>query len=147
MAKKLVNTEVKTEKVAKKVKPETKLKKLIPSYKENKSLLDKIKKVADQENLEIKEIMIEAGIEEFAVGDIKASCGKTEKMSFIQDSLIEKIKELKVEGIIKLVETVDYEALENAIYNEKINPESLADCQEVKTSYTLRLGKVKKDGK
>jgi len=123
---------------------EERLTELLPIYHMQKSEMDSIKKVVDKENAEIKTLMRESKLSEFVAGDIKATCSVSERQSFIEEALIEKLKEMKVRGIIKKKEYVDMDALENAIYNGKVDAAALAPCQITKEVVTLRVSKVKK---
>jgi len=124
--------------------PEEKLSQLLPVYEANKSKMDSYKKLVDRDNKEIKSIMLEAGLREFVVDDIKASCSVSEREDFIEEALIAKLKEMKVPGIVKKKEYVDMDALENAIYNGKVNAAALADCQTKKEVVTLKVTKLKR---
>jgi hypothetical protein len=124
--------------------PEEKLSQLLPIYEANKSKMDSYKKLVDKDNKEIKTIMLGAGLREFVVDDIKASCSVSEREDFIEEALIAKLKEMKVPGIVKKKEYVDMDALENAIYNGKIDAAALADCQTKKEVVTLRVTKLKR---
>lgn len=124
--------------------PEEKLSQLLPVYEANKSKMDSYKKLVDKDNKKIKSIMLEAGLKEFVVDDIKASCSVSEREDFIEEALIAKLKEMKVPGIVKKKEYVDMDALENAIYNGKIDAAALADCQTKKEVVTLRVTKLKR---
>lgn len=117
---------------------------LLPIYHMQKSEMDSIKKVVDKENAEIKTLMRASNLSEFVAGDIKATCSVSERQDFIEEALIEKLKEMKVRGIIKKKEYVDMDALENAIYNGKVDAAALASCQTTKEVVTLRVSKVKK---
>jgi hypothetical protein len=123
---------------------EERLTELLPIYHMQKSEMDSIKKVVDKENAEIKTLMRQANLSEFVAGDIKATCSVSERQDFIEEALIEKLKEMKVRGIIKKKEYVDMDALENAIYNGKVDAAALASCQTTKEVVTLRVSKVKK---
>ena len=123
---------------------EQRLAELLPIYHTQKSEMDSIKKVVEKENAEIKTLMQSADIPEFVAGDIKATCSVSERQDFIEEALIEKVKELKVRGIVKKKEYVDMDALENAIYNGKIDAAALAPCQTTKSVITLRVSKVKR---
>jgi hypothetical protein len=123
---------------------EEKLSQLLPVYEANKSKMDSYKKLVDKDNKEIKSIMLGAGLREFIVDDIKASCSVSEREDFIEEALIAKLKEMKVPGIVKKKEYVDMDALENAIYNGKVNAAALADCRTKKEVVTLRVTKLKR---
>ena len=122
-----------------------KLDELIPLYYEHNELVKKHKKVADRVNKEIKEIMAEQGITEFATNGLVATVSVSERVDLMEDVLIEKIKELGIKGIIKTKEYVDMDALETALYNGLINPAMLAQAQTKKEVVTLRVTQKKKD--
>lgn len=122
----------------------TKLEELIPSYKEHKQELKHLTDTADQENAEIKECMGQLGVVKFAAGGWVASISETKKETFIEPKLIETLKALGVEGVIKTKEYVDMDALENAIYNKQFDAAILASCKETHTIKTLRILKKKK---
>lgn len=124
--------------------PEEKLSQLLPVYEANKSEMDSYKKLVDKDNKEIKTIMLGAELGEFIVDDIQASCRVSEREDFIEEALIAKLKEMKIRGIVKKKEYVDMDALENAIYNGKIDAATLADCQTKKEVVTLRVTKLKR---
>ena len=118
---------------------------LITRYYHNKTEADSYKKIAEKDNAAIKELMLEANLPEVITPDgLKATCSISEKESFVEDALIDKIKSLGVTGIIKKKEYVDMEALENAIYHGQLNAAELASCQEKKQVITLRVTKLKK---
>lgn len=120
------------------------LEELIEHYYVNKTEADSYKKIVDKDNATIKELMLQEKVTEAVTASgIKATCSISEKESFVEDALIEKIKALGVKGIIKKKEYVDMEALENAIYNGKLNAAELASCQEKKQVVTLRVSRAK----
>lgn len=129
---------------SKEKRAEERLTELLPIYHTQKSEMDSIKKVVDKENAEIKTLMRESNLPEFVAGDIKATCSVSERQDFIEEALIEKLKDMKVRGIIKKKEYVDMDALENAIYHGKVDAAALASCQTIKEVVTLRVSKVKK---
>ena len=51
---------------------------------------------------------------------------------------------MKIRGVVKKKEYVDMDALENAIYNGKINAAELASCQTKKEVVTLKVTKLKR---
>ena len=140
MARKLVDT--KEEKFT-----QDELISIIESYIGNKEKEDEYKKKASAENTQIKSIMKELDIVscETSLGTAKITDQKRE--TFIEDDLIQYLKDNNVaDDIIKTKEYVDFDALESAIYNERI-PEDIvkgmSKCKEVKTVSVLRISKNK----
>lgn len=123
----------------------SKLDDLIPLYYEHNELVKKHKKVADKANKEIKKIMAEQGITEFATHGLVAKVSVSERVDLMEDVLIEKIKELGIKGIIKTREYIDMDALETALYNGLISPAALAEAQIKKEVVTLRIRQEKEE--
>jgi hypothetical protein len=123
----------------------SKLDELIPLYYEHNELVKKHKKVADKANKEIKKIMVEQNITEFATNGLVAKVSVSERVDLMEDVLIEKIKELGIKGIIKTREYIDMDALETALYNGLISPAALAQAQIKKEVVTLRIRQEKEE--
>lgn len=121
------------------------LKKLIKSYKTHNDKATLLTKQTGEEKSKIKKIMLSEKIEEIEVGKIFASCKVSERSSFDEELLISTLKKLKVKGVIKKREYVDNDALEDLIYNGKLDASKLAKCEITKAVTTLRI-KEKKDG-
>lgn len=113
------------------------LKELIDKYGKENDELKVLKKVVDKDNSELKKLMTAQSIENTETDTYKASCKVIKTEKFNETKLIEKLKELGVEGCIKTKEYVDMEELENAIYNGELDATKLAVCKEV--TETLRL--------
>jgi len=120
---------------------------LIPEFYANKTQADVFSKKASTLNGQIKEIMTSEDITSFTAGDLKASCSTSLRESFNEEKLLEKLKKLKIRGIIKKREYVDMEALESAIYHGRLDAATLSDCREVSYVTTLRVTRVKKNAK
>lgn len=116
---------------------------LIPVYTLNKMEADSYKKIADKYNSQIKTLMTENGISEVSTDDTKITLSKQLRQQFIEEALIQKLKNLKIKNVIKKKEYVDMDALENAIYNGEVNAAELASCQSTQEVFTLRLSNVK----
>lgn len=116
---------------------------LIPEYQNYKEKFDELKKIVDELNKKIKEVMLKEDLTEYTVDNIKVTCNVSERVSFIEDALIEKLKLLNVSELIKQKEYVDMKELEDAIYNDKVDAAELACCQQKKEVITLRVTKQK----
>ena len=122
---------------------------LIDTYALNKNELDSYKKLCDEDNKKIKDMMVEAELKNYATGSFKATCSETIKQTFDENMLISVIKNNNIPdslGIIKTKEYIDEDALETALYNGLI-PENvikeIGSCMTEKVSYALRVSKVK----
>lgn len=91
----------------------------------------------------IKDLMISNSISLFNTPKVTATIRETVKSSFIEELLIDTIKKLGVEGIIKTREYVDMSALESAIYKGAINGADLAQCQTETLTRSLYVTKLK----
>lgn len=128
-------------------KVETSLDTLIPQYAENKSMLDDYKKICDDENKKIKELMEEGSYE---AGGYKATKSVTTRETMNEDKLLDVLKQYPTacyeQGLIKTKEYVDMDVLESMIYKGVIDKNVLLEidkCRESKEVVTLRISKVK----
>lgn len=132
------------------------LKDLIPRYFLNKGELDAYKKLVDKDNKSIKELLLEklkkneTSVSE-TVDGITATCTVIDKTDFDYNKLLQKLKSdwHKDNGsmtcpYIKLVEQVNMEAVEDAIYNGQLDPKSLEECKVPKFENRLTIKKEKK---
>lgn len=119
------------------------LKELVRLFYEDKQQLDNYKKSTEEYNKSIKDIMNELDLTEFEDNGLVAKIGVQNRESFNEEKLIEKLKSLNINGVIKTKEYVDMDALENAIYNELLDASELTPCKEVKVVTTLKVTKKK----
>lgn len=119
---------------------------LIPQYAENKSILDDYKKICDDENKQIKEMMEEGSYE---AGGYKATKSVQIRESMNEDKLLDILQNISgsyENGLIKTKEYVDMDVLESMLYKGLIDKEVLMEidkCRESKEVVTLRISKVK----
>lgn len=119
-----------------------KLTTLLNNYGDNKKESDALKKVIDLQNAQIKEIMDSEKLHNFDTDSYSAKYSITRKETFNEEALIQVLKEAGVKSVIKKREYVDFDALENAIYHEKIDSDTLLKmngCKEEKLIPTLRI--------
>jgi len=120
------------------------LKTIIDRYGKEKAELDAQKKIVDEDNAKIKELMTADNLEN-AIGDeFKATCKTIVSENFNEDKLLVVLKKMNVPGVIKTKEYVDMEELENAIYNGEIDATKLASCKERKETLRLTVSRIKK---
>lgn len=130
---------------------------LIPTYAENKAMLDDYKKICDSENKQIKELMEEGTYE---AGGYKATKSVSTRDDIKEDKILAKLSDdmrecFELNNIIKTKEYIDMDNLESLIYslNNKRDIESkkikdelielLDSCTERKDVVTLRVSKIK----
>lgn len=128
----------------------TELKELVERYCTMKAEMDKYKKQVDADNEEIKSIMSKINLKEYETSGFIAKYSVSVSENFDEEKLIQVLTSQLYEGksaydlgIIKHKEYVDMEALENAIYNGKLNAAMLSDCKTRKETARLTISKVK----
>lgn len=123
------------------------LERLIPQYAANKNELDGYKKLCDDEGKEIKAVMGSYALQHYTAGGYKAVRTVQKRETVNEEMLLEILKRNgECEGIIKTKEYIDFDALENAIYHNRIPEDILtqmAEATEVKFVVTLKVSKVK----
>ena len=136
--------EVNEERILNSTNEERILNSTIECFYEDKQLADKYKKSAEEYNKEIKKLMSTINKDEFETDSgLIAKISVQKRESFIEEALLQKIKELKVPGIIKTKEYVDIDLLEDAIYNEKLDASELTTCRKIQEVVTLKVSKKK----
>ena len=118
---------------------------LIPQYAENKSMLDDYKKICDDENKQIKDMMEEGSYE---AGGWKATKTISTRETMNEDKLLDVAKKNSyyLSDIIKTKEYIDMDKLESLLYKGNISKDVLLEidkCRESKEVVTLRISKVK----
>jgi hypothetical protein len=123
---------------------------LVVDYSLKKKEQDYLKKVVDTLNSKIKEEFENRGIAEHIVGDVKATISITPREEVNELQSIEILKRTLSDSpellsdIIKTKEYIDQDALERAVYSNKVDVAVLAPAVTIKPpTVTLRLGKVK----
>ena len=118
---------------------------LIPQYAENKSMLDDYKKICDEENKQIKDMMEEGSYE---AGGWKATKTISTRETMNEDKLLDVAKKNSyyLSDIIKTKEYIDMDKLESLLYKGNISKDVLMEidkCRESKEVVTLRISRVK----
>ena len=127
---------------------ENELKELITDYVANKSVADDYKKIADKQNKEIKSLMLESNTDSIETDEWKATCTVSERETINEEMLLDIIHKNVSDdlGIVKTKEYVDFDALEHAIYNDKISKEVLMEIDKARESKEVVTLRVKKRG-
>ncbi len=129
-----------------------KLDELVPRYGDEKTEMDRYKKLCDADNAEIKSIMSDLALQHYTAGKYKVTRSVQERESVDEDLLLTLLQnspepEIRLSGIIKTKEYVDFDALEAALYKEKLPKSVLLEIDKartVKLVTTLKVSKVKK---
>lgn len=120
---------------------------LIPQYALNKQELDCYKKICDQENAQIKDIMRDFAVQKYEADGYKASYTVSKRETMNEDILLEIAHKYNLDCVIKTKEYIDFDELENQIYNGAITEDILMQmdkAKEIKEVVTLRVTKIKK---
>lgn len=124
---------------------------LIDKYGDENKEYNDLKKIVEEDKLEIKRIMLEAGSENEEGNNYKVSCKTIVTEDFNLDKLLAKLKSMWKEDsdnpYIKTIEIVDMEAVEQAIYSGEIDAKKLASCKESKSQVRLSVSKLKASDK
>lgn len=124
-------------------------------YAENKAKLDALKKVVDSDNIGIKSAMKDLGIDTQEAGNYVAKYTVQHRESMNEPALINILQEkysliARELGLIKMQPTIDWDAVENAIYHNRVSSEFIEDLnsvKEVKLVETLKVSKKKEKKK
>lgn len=118
---------------------------IVQEFYQDKQSLDYYKKQTDMNNTHIKELMKKLNKTEFETVDgLIAKITIQNRESFDEDKLLTKIKELILNKkcthkVIKTIEVVDMDELENAIYNGEIDASELTNCKILKEVVILKV--------
>lgn len=130
--------------------PEETLEELIPVYAANKAEMEDYKKLCDRDNRRIKDLMFTKGLDEKEAGGYIAKRIVQHKESMNEAILLEIAHTYGIPEIVKTKEYIDFDALENAIYNGLIPQDVIVEmnkAKEVKEVVLLKVTKVKKEEK
>lgn len=117
---------------------------MIKNFYEDKQQADHFKKIAEDFNSQIKELLTQENLKEFeTTNGLIAKMTIQKRESFDEDKLIAKLKVLNGYTAIKTKEYVDMDELENLIYNGHIDAGQLTDCKQIKEVTTLKVNKKK----
>ena len=120
---------------------------LVERYGNLKGEMDSYKKQVDEDNKNIKALMSSLGVSEVESENYTAKYSVAVSENFDEDKLVSKLQVLGIEGLIVMKPTVDMTALENAIYNGKVDAADLADCKVRKETPRLNIYKKKKENR
>lgn len=127
-----------------------KLDELVPKYGEEKSVMDRYKKLCYMDNKLIKELMEDLALQHYTSDGYKVTRSVQERESVDEDLLLNLLKpfpEVQVHNIIKTKEYVDFDALEAALYKDALPKDVLLaidKARTIKLVTTLKVSKVKK---
>lgn len=122
---------------------ENEFKEIIKSYYELNEQKKKFDSSVKKLNAEIKDYMTAHGIEIFDFENYSVKKATSERVKFNEDLLVQIIKDMGREDLIKIKEYVDLDELEREIYRESIDASKLAPSQIITEVTTLTVKKKK----
>ena len=128
---------------------EANLKKTIDNLAEEKAQKTKLENSIKSKGDFIKSKFKELEIDEYYGDNYRAYLQYSNKINMDEDKVIEILKEnckkADLKNVIKTKEYVDFDALENLIYNGGIEAQKLEPAQSVKTTVSLWTKVIKKE--
>ena len=128
-------------KESEKLKEESGFKELIKSYYELNEQKKKYDSSVKKLNVEIRDYMFEHDLETFNFEDYSVKRSVSERVKFNEDLLVQIIREIGREDLIKTKKYIDIDELEREIYRESIDASKLAPSQEITEVVTLNVKK------
>lgn len=122
------------------IKAENELEELIPIYVLNKSEMDSYKKICDDANKRIKDLMLKSDHKTYTVDDIKVTRSIENRESFDEEKLLTVLKRYGITEAVKTKEYVDMVALENYLYKNDVSDDIIKDLD--KCSHTTEIVKL-----
>ena len=123
-----------------------KLPEMVKEYYKYDTAEKAAKKSKELLNKEMKKMMRSADLEEFETEELIATFSIQERSSMNEVKLVAKLKELGFTDAIETVEKPNAGVLETLIYDGKLDPALIADCEITKEVEVLSV-KKKKGGK
>ena len=116
---------------------------IVSEYIAKKQELDILDKQVKQLNELLKSHMMDNGLDKIEKDGFKVTKSESQRISWKEDLLLEKVRTYNNPELITQVEQVNMPALEQAILDEQINIEDLMECQKTTNVVSLRLSKIK----
>lgn len=100
--------------------------------------------MADAKKQQVIELMKSLNMDELKVNGVKCTLSTRTNKSIDQEKLLAYCKKLKIKGLVKRVEVVDLDVLENLTYTRQIDPADIERFTTKSISESIRLsGKLK----
>ena len=119
---------------------------LIPRYATNKEYMDEYKSLCDTDNAAIKKEMEKSNLDKYSTGGYTAKRVEAHKEVINETKLLEVAKKHNL-PVIKTIEIVDTDLLENYLYHLDTIPDELAtdlgNCKTDNVVVQLRITKTK----
>ena len=103
-----------------------------------------ISDLANTKKQEIIDLMKSLSMDELKVNGVKCTLSTRTNKSIDQEKLLKYCKKLKIKGLVKRVEVVDLDVLENLTYTRQIDPKDIDQFTTKSITESVRLsGKLK----
>lgn len=122
------------------------LEQLIDAYALNKNELDSYKKICDAENAEIKALMTELELDKASTENYTATLSIQHRETMDEDKMLEVVRNSGLSHLIRTKEYVDMDLLEDELYHNKIDADTMAAmnrCWSTKEVQVLKITKKK----
>lgn len=116
---------------------------LIAVYVSKKAELEQLDKDVKKLGDQVKQLMKERDLKVTECNGYKINRIESQRVTWNEDALLEKVKTFNRPELICTVEKVDVPNLEVAIINEEIDINEIKDCQKVTNIVSLRMDKIK----
>jgi len=112
-------------------------------YIDKKAQLDELDKEVKKLSQQIKQDMGNQDLKFVEKNGYKLTRSVSQRITWEEDKLLDKIKSYNMPDLIKQVEQVDVAGLEQYVLDGKIDINDLEDCQKVTDVVSLRISKIK----
>lgn len=117
---------------------------LIANYVAKKAELEALDKLVKKLGDEVKRVMEQQGLKTTECNGYKINRIESQRITWKEDLLLEKVKTYNNPKLIKHIEQVDVAELEQSIIDCQVDINDLQDCQKVTNVVSLRMDKIKK---
>lgn len=116
---------------------------LLANYIDKKQELDILDKLVKKLGEEIKQEMKSKDLKTIEQNGYKLIRSESQRVTWNEDALLEKVKSFNKPELICTVEKVDVPNLEIAIINEEVDINEIKECQKVTEIVSLKMNKIK----
>lgn len=116
---------------------------LIANYVTKKAELEVLDALVKKLGDEVKQLMEKNELNSVECNGYKVHRIQSQRITWNEDILLEKVKSFNKPELICTVEKVDVPKLEKAIIDEQIDINDLQECQKVTNVVSLRMNKIK----
>lgn len=116
---------------------------LLNNYMNKKQELEILDKLVKKLGEQVKQEMQKQNLKSTDKNGYKIHCIKSQRVTWNEDALLEKVKSFNMPELICTVEKVDVPKLEIAVINEEVDINEIKECQKVTEIVSLKMNKIK----